>query len=273
MSRSKSSISIVSLIAVFSLVLLCSHLWRIKQNNNLHDGLFSAIRSNDVAQVKSLLRAGADPNQHESPPRSVGLVGLIVGYLNPDRKVVEPTPLLVALYHVEHLSSGHNEIRYNPSPRPEIIQALLDKGADANATDDTQTTPLFFGVASGNTQVVDLLLKHGAKIKQTGPAGTSLLLSSASQGRIEMMQYLLTHGSDINERDGSGETALICTVRYARMPDAVKFLLDRHIDVNAQDNALKTALFYSQNPSPYLDSSQTKHLPGVITELMHAGAR
>ncbi len=274
MTRRKRSIWMAAIIVALSSFLPCWYLWQLNHNANLRDGLFSAIRSNDVAKVKSLLKAGADPNPNsESPPRLVGLAGQIVWFLNPDRNVMEPTPLLVALYHVEHLPWGQIEIRYNPSPNPEIVRALLDKGADANATDDIRTTPLFFGVVSGNTQVVDLLLKHGAKINQTGPVGTSLLLTSAGQGRIEMMQYLLSHGSDVKERNALGETALICTVRYARMPDAVKLLLDHHIDVNAQDNARKTALFYSRNPSPRLAPSQTKLLPGVIAELIHAGAR
>jgi ankyrin repeat protein len=262
-----------AIIVTLSCVVLCWCRWQSNQDANLHDGLFNAIRSNDAAKVKSLLKAGADPNQDEPPPRLGGLAGLKVRFLNPDRKVVGPTPLLVALYHVEHLPSGQTEIRYNPSPNPEIVRDLLENGADANATDDTQETPLFFGVVSGNTQVVNLLIKHGAKIDQTGAFGASLLLTSASQGRIAMMQYLLSHGADIKERNALGETALIQTVRYARVPDAVKFLLDHHIDVNAKDKAGNTALFYACNPDSRLDESQTKLLPGVIAELMHAGAR
>ncbi len=273
MSERKRSVGKAAIIIVLAGILPGWYLWGFVQNAKLHGGLFRAIRSNDAASVRSLLKGGADPNQREPPRRLVDQPGLMDRFLNPDRKIVGPTPLLVALYHVEQLPSGQSEIRYNPSPNEEIVRALLDSGADANATDDNRTTPLFFGVASGNTHVVDLLLKHGAKINQSGTAGMSLFFASASQGRIEMMQYLLSHGSSVTERNALGETALISTVRYARMPDAVKFLLDQHIDVNAQDNAGKTALFYSRHPSAHLAPSQTKHLPDVIAELVHAGAR
>jgi ankyrin repeat protein len=273
MTRRKRSIWTAAIIIALASLVPCWYLSQSPQKANLSDGLFMAIRSNDAAKVKSLLKAGADPNLRESPPRLLGPARLIRSFLDPDRNSLRPTPLLVALYHLEHLPSGQTEIRYNAFPNPEIVRALLDSGADANATDDTRTTPLFFGVVSGNTQVVDLLFKHGAKINQTDPIGTPLLLTSASQGRIEMMQYLLSHGADVKERNALGETALIHTVRYARTPDAVKFLLDHHIDVNAKDKAGNTALFYARKPDPRLAASQTRLLPGVIAELIHAGAQ
>lgn len=263
----------VALILLLIAILPCWYLWRLVHDSLLRDDLFAAIRSNDIVRVRAQLKAGADPNLRESPPRMFGLAALIDRILNPNRNPQQPTPLLVALYHMERSPSGQLEIQYNPFPNPEIVRALLEKGADATATDDAHITPLWFGVVSGNVKIVDLLLKHGATYHEKDVMGASLLLSSASQGRVEMMRYLLAHGADIQERNALGETALIYTVRYARLPDAVKLLLDHHIDVNARDRSGKTALFYARTPDPRLAPSQTFYLPKVIAQLKQAGAQ
>ena len=88
-----------------------------------------------------------------------------------------------------------------------------------------------------------------------------------------MMRYLMAHGSLITDRDAYGGTALIYTVRYARMPDAVKLLIDHGVDVNAKDRSGNTALFYAKHPARALAPAQTIHLPEVIAELKEAGAK
>ena len=181
------------------------------------------------------------------------------------------TPLLAALYHINLISPTRTEIAYNPNPNPSIVRALLDKGANVNATDQSIVKPIELAVTSGSIEVVDLLLKHGARVNLRPP--WLLLHRAASQGRVKMMRFLMDQGADINALDPSGQTALVCTVRFARQPDAVRFLLDRHIDVNVKDSQGHTALFYAQTPPRWLAPSQSKRLPDVIALLKKAGAK
>jgi len=40
---------------------------------------------------------------------------------------------------------------------------LLTNGADVNAKDEDETTPLYIAVEEGHTEIADLLRKHGAR--------------------------------------------------------------------------------------------------------------
>jgi len=48
-------------------------------------------------------------------------------------------------------------------PFPETVALLLERGADPNATDQTEGwSPLMFAAAEGNPKVAEHLLEHGA---------------------------------------------------------------------------------------------------------------
>ena len=56
----------------------------------------------------------------------------------------------------------------------EIVQLLIDEGADINAkNDNTGGTILVDAVATGNLALVRLLVNNGAKIEEKKPAGTT----------------------------------------------------------------------------------------------------
>ena len=48
-----------------------------------------------------------------------------------------------------------------------MIKILVDKGADVNATDEMEETPLHYAYALNNKTVIDFLIEHGADTKAT----------------------------------------------------------------------------------------------------------
>ena len=92
----------------------------------------------------------------------------------------------------------------------EIVQALIDKGADINANSNPGRTALMWASISGHKEVVQLLLAKGADVNSKDVDGNTALIHAADEGRTEIVQALIDKGADVNaERIGRG--ALIIT--------------------------------------------------------------
>jgi ankyrin repeat protein len=123
-----------------------------------------AVYSGDIAEVKRLLRAGAD-------------VSLANNY--------GATPMSLAA------EVGSTE----------MLKVLLDAGADANSPNPDGQTALLAVARTGNVKAAQLLLAKGATVdaRETWGGQTALMWASARR-HPEMMQLLISKGADINAR-------------------------------------------------------------------------
>jgi ankyrin repeat protein len=123
------------------------------------------------------------------------------------------------------------------------VQALLKRGADPNARNALEFTPLVFAAATGQVPVVEMLLHAGAKLNAPSPFGTSLTFAALG-GSAPVMKLLLARGADVNAHRADGISVLMMASRY---PDAaiIGELLRRKAAVNAKDNDGATALIYA----------------------------
>jgi ankyrin repeat protein len=138
---------------------------------------------------------------------------------------------------------------------PEVLEFLLEKGADPNARNQAGTTPLVY--AAWSFERTRLLVEHGAAINIVTNQGiTPLLVASAAQGNLGTLRYLLDKGADLRARTTDGEDALM---RAALSGDAemVKLLLDRGADAKRADNFGFTALL---NSTTFPDSKRIRTL-------------
>jgi ankyrin repeat protein len=78
-------------------------------------------------------------------------------------------------------------------------ELLLAYGADPNAGEEADWTPLFDAAAKGRTEVTELLILHGANVRSLAP-GTKPLHHAAANGHQEMVALLLRHGASVNAR-------------------------------------------------------------------------
>ena len=76
-----------------------------------------------------------------------------------------------------------------------MISALVEGGADVDACDCNQFTPLFSAVAN-NPTAVKSLLEAGARVNVVDKAQRSPLLMAARQRQVEVVQALLDAGAD-----------------------------------------------------------------------------
>lgn len=211
--------------------------------------LLNATRQGDLATMRKLLSAGADPN----------------GQVDGD------TPLVVAA------------TRRDSEP----VSLLLESGADVDRPDAIGTAPLFAATLNGNEQVVAILIANGAEVdaklpngvtaidmaelkgyanivkllreakRKWSPDGRTVYRSALSivsytsdvtplhqaglEGRVDEAKRLVAQGADIEAKTNDGTTP-IHSATVAGHPDVVAFLIAKHAKVDAADNDGRTPL-------------------------------
>ena len=122
----------------------------------------------------------------------------------------------------------------------DTIKYLLNQGADINSLDASGCPPLFFAVDEGHTAACQVLIESGCELKlRTGDSADNsrdLFELASRKGLTEVLQLLLDRGfSDaVDTVNRCGETPLMNAVRAGHC-DTVSFLLDHGADVNGRN--------------------------------------
>jgi ankyrin repeat protein len=92
----------------------------------------------------------------------------------------------------------------------DILKAgqLIDGGADVNETDDSQSTPLMWGVHSGDVEIVKYLISEGADVRATAFQGATALINAISAKQEAIAIVLIEAGADPNGRGNSRQNHL-----------------------------------------------------------------
>ncbi|XP_048382758.1 poly [ADP-ribose] polymerase tankyrase-1 isoform X1 [Stegostoma tigrinum] len=133
--------------------------------------LFEACRNGDVLRVKRLVDSG-NVNAKDMAGR-------------------KSTPL--------HFAAGFG--------RKDVVEHLLQNGANVHARDDGGLIPLHNACSFGHAEVVSLLLCHGADSNARDNWNYTPLHEAAIKGKIDVCIVLLQHGADSNIRNTDGKTA------------------------------------------------------------------
>jgi ankyrin repeat protein len=118
----------------------------------------------------------------------------------------------------------------------EIIQYLLNHGANPSFSSKNGSTPLHFG-AEKSEQVVKLLISHGADMNARDRDGRTPLCGAANPA------VLINLGADCNVQDNEGNTPLhLAMENWSLSIPKVKGLLDGGTDPNAKNKKGDTLL-------------------------------
>ena len=152
------------------------------------------------------------------------------------------------------------------SKQKDLLELMLKKGCDINATDPGQWTLLQRAISEGDKEMVSFLIKHGAKLtadqgsdppiylamdlnrldvavyllakmKKQGidlnlpnASGTPLMHQAAKLNAREIMNFLINHGCDIEARDLEGFTVFQSAI-WAGQKEAVDYLIEKGVSI------------------------------------------
>jgi uncharacterized protein len=143
----------------------------------------------------------------------------------------------------------------------EVVQLLLDRGADVNAVDMNTggmgETALHYATRSGAksaTVIVGLLLGSGADVNAKDLTGNTPLMSALDNREIALM--VLAQGADVNVRDQGGNTALMYAAAR-HLTGMIQTLMKKGADINAQNNGGSTALMKTSGAIDAVDDPDT----------------
>ena len=138
----------------------------------------------------ALLEGGGNPNVFWDP---------VYVDLPSDKKVKRTKITNIAPLHIASVNGF-----------AEIIEVLLGRGADIEAKDSNDRTPIIYAASKKeNFAAVQLLVKKGADCTARGRTGTTAMHEAAKADSQKMVSLLLKEGAEAeNERNSSGETAV-----------------------------------------------------------------
>ena len=128
--------------------------------------------------------------------------------------------------------------------RIELVQLLLQHGANVNAQNHGGGTAIMIAAKKGKQQIVQILLDNGAAIQIVARRGWSALTLAAKNGHTGVVQLLLDRGVSI--RHELDPRALIFASRSGRL-ETVRILLERGIGLDAESYDLTESTWKSRS--------------------------
>ena len=128
----------------------------------------------------------------------------------------------------------------------EAVKQHLAAGADVNAKDNIEWTPLHMAADLGYKEIVELLLTNGADVNAKDYKGVTPLHDAALWGHKEIAELLLAKGADVNAKANDGKTPLDWAIEKNRTETAD--LLRKHGGKTGDELALMPHLVYAKGP-------------------------
>ena len=154
-----------------------------------------------------------------------------------------------------HLATQHN--RHN------IVELLLKFGADPNAKDNDDMTPLFFTSQSARSRaVVKLLLARGARVDVRNKNRQTPLHVASQHVNHNNMELLLKSGAVVDEQDNDKMTPLLLAAQSPRSGSAAWLLLNNGASVKVRNS-------HGQTP---LHLASENNFPDVVELMLQLGA-
>ena len=132
----------------------------------------------------------------------------------------------------------------------DVVQVLLDAGADIEATDghpdllSTGRTALHYACEKEELAIVKMLIKAGADVCFTDDIGTTCFMQAAGSGQTETVRYLLgVPKVDVNHAVCNTRATALHFAAMEGRAEVVQVLIDAGADIEAKDDSERSPLF------------------------------
>jgi len=144
---------------------------------------------------------------------------------------------------------------------PEMARLLVAHGADLEATDSLNETPLITACRFENKAIIPTLIELGANVKHVAKEKhTALWYAISSMKDVDTVRLLVASGADANETYQYGDNPFLHAVSYQK-PDVVNYLLPLTEDPARMNKHQVSALHFAAS---YNDA-------GLIEQLIARG--
>ncbi|MCP5545247.1 MAG: ankyrin repeat domain-containing protein [Akkermansiaceae bacterium] len=89
-----------------------------------------------------------------------------------------------------------------------VVRYLLEKGAKPTGRTRSGAPPATFAVVHRRVEMLEILLEHGAELEVVDFSGLTALHHAAESNDRKMIEFLLKHGADRGAKDPKGRTPL-----------------------------------------------------------------
>ena len=212
---------------------------KISFSMNLHatiiDDILSAVRRGDVELLEKCLSHLSNPDE----------------CLN---RIYDEDMQICTLLTIACLNGHQNildMILNNYKPDLEVQNNILFGDENKKPQTCTNVTVLWVAAAMNSFQMVQLLVEHGANVNHTTKTNSTPLRSACYNGNLQIARYLINRGADVHITKENNDTNLAVSVYRKHLPMAMYLVDELGCDVNVCDSDGRSPLYDAVNAGSF----------------------
>lgn len=232
--------------------------------------MYAAGFNNNIELVKVLIDAGADINARDKYGATlIKFVELCGNH--------EMSRFLRSISTKIRTEDLFKAAKYQKTSY-EQVTALIHEGANVNARDENNWTPLMWAVRFNNkSKVIRVLIEAKADINAKNEGGaTALMLAAIYNTNPEVIKTLIDAGADINAKSKDGWTALMYAARSYVKPTSIEAFTNTGFDIQVIRSLIRAGVHVNaknkDGSTALILAAEYSSNPEVIKALIKAGA-